>query len=120
MPDNLRLAVFLISILLFVVIFVILIKGRMPLKFALVWLIPAFLILLVSVLPNWLMNMTEFLGFQTLSNMIIGMLFVFVIFVCISLTIIISGQKIKITLLIQELSILKNKIEDLEKKERGE
>ena len=53
----------------------------MPLKFALVWLIPAFLILLVSVLPNWLMHMTEFLGFQTLSNMIIGMLFVFVIFV---------------------------------------
>ena len=43
-------------------------------------------------------------------NMVTGVLFVILLFITISLTVIVSGQKKKITLLIQEVSILKNEI----------
>lgn len=118
MSNNLIMALLLVSIVLYAIIFVILKKGRIPLKFALVWFIPATIILLISVMPNLLEKLTSFLGFQTISNMIVGLLFVVLIFICLSLTVIVSGQKTKITLLIQEISLLKFKVEELEKNDR--
>lgn len=118
MSNNLVIALLLVSIFLYVIIFAILKKGRIPLKFALVWFIPATIILLISIMPTLLEKLTIFLGFQTISNMIVGLLFVVLIFICISLTIIVSGQKTKITLLIQEISLLKFKVEELEKNDR--
>jgi hypothetical protein len=46
--------------------------------------------------------------------MVTGVLFVILLFITISLTVIVSGQKKKITLLVQEVSILKNRVNDLE------
>lgn len=51
--------------------------------------------------------------------MVTGVLFVILLFITISLTVIVSGQKKKITLLVQEVSILKNRVNDLEEK-KGE
>ena len=51
--------------------------------------------------------------------MVTGVLFVILLFITISLTVIVSGQKKKITLLVQEVSILKNRVSDLEE-EKGE
>ena len=47
------------------------------------------------------------LGFQTISNLVVGVFIVILFFITISLTVIVSAQKKKITLLIQEVSILK-------------
>ena len=44
-----------------------------------------------------------------MSNMVIAMFIFILLMITIMLTIIVSGQQKKITLLIQELSILKNK-----------
>ena len=54
-----------------------------------------------------------------LANMVTGVLFVIILFITISLSVIVSGQKKKITLLVQEISILKNRVNDLEEK-KGE
>lgn len=51
--------------------------------------------------------------------MVTGVLFVILLFITISLTVIVSGQKKRITLLVQEISILKNRVNDLEEK-KGE
>ena len=51
--------------------------------------------------------------------MVTGVLFVILLFITISLTVIVSGQKKKITLLVQEISVLKNRVSDLEEK-KGE
>ena len=110
MNNTWEIAVLIVALILYFVIFYLLKIGKIPLKFALVWLIPATVIFLVSIIPHTLETLTHILGFQTISNMIIGLLFVVLIFICISLTIIVSGQKSKITLLIQEVSILKNEI----------
>lgn len=107
MTNSVRIAILLVTIFLYVLIFSIFRRGRIPLKFALVWIMPTTMLLLVSIVPDFLSCFTQLLGFQTISNMIVGILFVMLFFICIMLTIIVSGQNTKITLLIQEVSVLK-------------
>ncbi len=107
---NYQLAVFSVSILLYLIISFILLKGRISLKYALVWFVPSTVIFLLAIIPDVFYQLGKMLGFQTLSSLIVGILLVLLIFICISLTIIVSGQKVKITLLIQEVSMLKEKI----------
>ena len=77
------------------------------------------LLIVLSIWPNILVSLANLIGFQTISNMVTGVLFVILLFITISLTVIVSGQKKKITLLVQEISILKNRVNDLEEK-KGE
>lgn len=119
MSTSLRLGVLLTGLVLVMVIFWILKKGRIPTKFALVWLIPTSIILLVAIWPQILIFIANAMGFQTMSNFTIGFLIVMLLFLIMSLTIIISGQQTKITLLIQELSILEKKVDDLIEKENN-
>lgn len=110
MSNDLRIAILLVALVLYLVIFIALRSNRIPLKFALVWLLPTTVVFLIGVVPEFLIWITKLIGFQTTSNLIIGILFVILIFICIALTIIVSGQNTKIILLVQELSILKSKI----------
>lgn len=114
MSNNLRLSVFLIAMILYLVVFVIFKRGRIPFKYLLVWFIPLTIILVVSIFPNTLISLTHLLGFLTVSNMVIGMLIVVLLSILISFSIVIAGQTTKIQLLIQELSILKKEIKEMQ------
>ena len=115
MSNNLIISILSIAVLLYVIIFILFKRGRIPLKYALVWIAPATIILLVAIMPKSLEIMTQFLGFQTISNMVVGLILFILISITISLTVIVSGQRTKITLLIQEISILKEKCSKFEK-----
>lgn len=115
MSNSLRFFILVVSLFLFLVIFLILKRGRIPLKYAIVWFLPTTLLFLLAIVPDTLWKLTEYVGFETSSNFIIGLLLLFLFFICISLFVIVSGQTTKITLLVQEISILKKKIEDFEK-----
>lgn len=108
MNDGLRLAVIVFALLLFVLITYILKKGRMPIKYALVWYFADFIILLASVFPIFVSGFAHLIGFETMANMILCMLIIILIFISIVLTIIVAGQTTKIRLLVQEVSILKS------------
>lgn len=117
MEGSLRLAIFLVAFVLLLFVMYLMRKGRLPIKFAILWLLPIFLLLIVAVIPDMLMWLTKLIGFMTLSNMTIGILFVILIFITISLTVIISGQKEKIRILIQEVSILKEEVKQMSNKD---
>ena len=51
-----------------------------------------------------------------MSNMLVGILIFILFLLTIALTVIVSGQTTKIIILIQEVSMLKKKINDMEKK----
>jgi hypothetical protein len=53
---------------------------------------------------------TKLLGFKMFSNLIFSILIGVLMLICLALTIIVSGQREKIRLLIQEVSIIKKKI----------
>ena len=110
MPLNLRLGVLIIALVLAVVVIRILHKGGIPVKYSLLWGLGALILLFLAIFPNALIKIANLVGFQTVSNMVIGVLLVILFFITMSLTVIVSAQKRKITLLVQEISLLKSEI----------
>lgn len=105
---NLRLAILLIAIILIIVIVKILKKDLIPVKYSLLWWFSIIVLIFIVCFPNVLVLFADLVGFQTISNMVTGILFVILIFITISLTVIVSSQKKKINLLFQEISIMKS------------
>ena len=115
MSDNLVRGLLGVGIFLIVIVTIILKRGRIPMKFALVWYVPSFAIVLLALFPSLFEFVAGILGFQTISNLVAGFLFVVLFLIIIALTVIIAGQTTKINLLIQEISMLKKKVNDNEK-----
>ena len=115
---SLSLTITLIAVSLFLIILTthILKKGRIPEKYSLLWYFFALLILLVADFPNLFGFISTKLGFQAMSNLIIGVLIAILLLLTMALTVMIAGQKKKTTLLIQELSILKQEVKSNERK----
>jgi hypothetical protein len=111
----LRITMFVFSFLLAIITLMVLRKGRIPIKYSLLWFFSSFIILCVAIFPNLLELLASTLGFATISNLVIGIITAILLFLTMSLTIITSGQRKKITLLIQEVSILKEKVNSNEK-----
>lgn len=117
MSFGLRISLLFVSLFLYTLTYILLKRDRLPLNYALVWGIPATVLLILFFLPSWLSGLQHLLGFQTASNFVVGILFVVLICTSMSLTVIVSTLTSKTTLLIQELSMLKQRVEDMENKE---
>lgn len=85
-------------------------KDRITIKYSLVWLLACSILLVSVIIPKFMETIANLFGIKILSNMIFAVIIMILMFISISLTIIVSGQKEKIRLLIQEVSILKSKI----------
>ncbi len=100
----------IIFLLLVVVIILSLVrKNNISIKYSFVWLVPCFILFVFTLVPGALKFVTNLLGFQTASNMILAILVGFLMIIAIALTVIVSRQNEKIRLLMQEVSILKKK-----------
>lgn len=84
-------------------------KEKILIKYSLVWLLPSIVLLIFVLVPGFLTWTTNLLGFQTASNMILTLLVGLLLVITIALTVIVSTQKEQIRLLIQEVSLLKEK-----------
>jgi len=107
MSLNLRILLFVFSLVSFFITFTLLKKEKIPVKYSLVWLLSFFVIFIVSLFPNSLKNITSFIGFQTTSNLVVGIILTLLLIITMVLTIIVSKQNKKINLLVQEISLLK-------------
>ena len=109
---SLELKLISLIFLLFIIflIFNLIRKEKVSIKYSIIWLISLIVIFFFIIIPGFLSFATELLGFQTSSNMIISLLLAVLIIISIMLTAIVSKQKEQIRLLIQELSLLKEKI----------
>ena len=109
MSNNLRISLFIFSIITLFVIFYLLKKEKLPVKYSMIWLISSIILMLVSIIPWSLESISEIIGFQTISNLVIAIILALLLMITMILTIIVSVQNKKITLLIQEISLLKDK-----------
>jgi len=115
MSLNLKIMVLLFAMILTLTIIYLLRKKKIPVKYALVWLFTALVILIVSLIPNLMEQLSNLLGFELLSNMLLCLFIAILLFLTLVLTVMVSNQKRKVTLLIQEVSILRKEVEDLKK-----
>lgn len=111
MSLSLRITMLIFCFVLTIITTIVLRRGRIPIKYSLLWYFSAFIIFLVALFPIVLDSIANLLGFATISNLVIGIIIGILLFLTMSLTIITSGQKKKIILLVQEVSMLKEKIE---------
>lgn len=110
MPIVLRIELIIFALVSMIFIFWAVKKDKLLLKYALVWLICGFLMILAIIIPNLIENLSKMMGFEASSNMIFLGGFAILFCITFSLTIIISRQSSKIRLLIQEVSLLKGKV----------
>lgn len=110
MNTKLQIELLIFSILFITIVLLFVRNNKLSIRYALVWLFAAFLILLSILVPGLFNNISKIIGFGTPASMIIFGGFVILIYICFSLTIIVSGQANKIRLLIQEISLLKSKM----------
>lgn len=99
-------------IVLMIIIFHLLKKDKITIKYSIVWLLPCLILLIFVLIPGFLTWTTKVLGFQTASNMVFALLIALLMMISIVLTVIVSTQKNQIRALIQEVSILKEITKD--------
>lgn len=112
MQITLRIALVLYAIVLFIILTYLVKKERLPEKYAILWYIFSLVIILIGIVPQFLEIISKSFGFEVLSNFVIGILITLLTIMCLALSIIIAGQKKKVTLLVQELSIIKKEMRD--------
>lgn len=116
MSPVLKIAICSVAIILAIVVLLIVRKGKITIKYSIFWFLSCILLLITGIMPSILESIAKLLGFQVVSNLVIGIFIFILIIINISLTIIVSTQSNKINLLIQEVSILKQKNNNKEMK----
>ncbi len=111
MSQSLTITLIVSSIFLMLLTTYVLKKGRIPEKYSLLWYVFSLIILLVGLFPDLFTWLSNKLGFEVMSNLVIAIIIGSLLLLTMALTIMIAGQKKKTTLLIQELSMLKEKVE---------
>lgn len=103
--------VVIVTCLLFLVAVVLQIKsGRLLLRYSLLWICLAVLAILGSFFPSFVYALSNAFGFETPSNFILFFGMLFLMAVCLSLSMIVSKQARKIKSLVQMLAILDEEV----------
>jgi hypothetical protein len=85
-------------------------NGRLLLKYALLWFVLALLAVVGALWPRGLYVVSDALGFKMLSNFVLFVGMLFLLAICLSLSLIVSKQAVKIKTLVQELAILEHRV----------
>lgn len=115
MPLRLKLELILGLIIFLIVVYKTIISKRIIIKYSIIWIISAFLMIVSVLIPDFLQTIANLIGIKTVSNMIFLCVIAILFLISFSLTAIVSTQKRKMTILIQELGLLKNEISKDEK-----
>ena len=114
MSFKLKLLIVLGIILFNLVLAILIKKDKLPMKYALIWIISSFVVFLIPVFPRFFTYVSNKLGFQALSSMLIVMFIGILMLITLFLTIIVSSQNKKIIRLTQDISLEKKEWEMIE------
>lgn len=107
MSKSLVISLVVFSIVWIIVILRLIRHGKISIKYSMVWLFMAVVIFLVGIFPGLMELVSDFFGFLTISNLVIGILLTLLLILTLFLTMIVTNQKTQINNLIQEVSMLK-------------
>ena len=110
MTNDLRIVILLFSMFILTFLMTLLRKNKMPIKYSIVWLMSIAVIASVAIFPSFFGTISTLLGFHTMANMMIAVFVGLLLMITMALTVIASRQSKKIILLIQEVSLLKQKL----------
>lgn len=86
-------------------------RGRLLLRYSLLWMALAVVAMLGALFPEIIFRLSDLVGFETPSNFILFVGLFFLMAVCLSLSVIVSKQALRIKSLVQEMAIMENESE---------
>lgn len=107
MSLNLKIFLIIIQIVFFMIIINNIRKKRLLLKYSLLWMGSLFVMTIAIIFPQILERICDILGIELVSNLVFLCGWLISLFLIFSLTIIVSGQGKKITILIEEMRNIK-------------
>lgn len=84
-------------------------KGRLPIRYSMFWFIPFGILLILVLFPKLIDLLVGLLGIASTNNFIIGIILTMLLSITLILTLIVAVMRRQIALLIQEVSMLKEK-----------
>ena len=116
MPLTLRLALIAITLIYILLILRSIRRKKMNVSFSIFWIITGIVLIILAIVPNLVETISKALGFEAPSNMLFVVTIFMAFYLIFNLTTIVSQENKKNILLIQEVSLLKKKVEELEEK----
>ncbi|WP_042240071.1 DUF2304 domain-containing protein [Paenibacillus sp. FSL R5-0912] len=113
-PLKLQIFLIVISVLFLLLLFNMIKKYELQLKYALLWIMVVSIMIIISVFPKIAFYFTFFLGFQEPSNFIFLIGIIFSLMIIFSLSVSISNQSYKMRQISQEMGLLKKRLKELE------
>lgn len=104
------------AVILLLIIFVLLKKGNMTVKYSLLWLGLAVVLVIFAICPYVVYVLRDLLDVEMPVNLVFMLMFCFVLVVLISLSIAVSQLAEKCKRLTQENALLEKRVRELEKK----
>lgn len=89
-------------------------KKKLQMSFSVFWLITGILLIIALLIPNLVENISKALGFEVPANMVFCLTIFVSFYLIFNLTVALSKENKKNTLLVQEISMLKKRVENLE------
>lgn len=118
MSMKMRLCIIILIIFALVSVIYLVKRNKLNLKYSLVWIALLIMGFVCVIFPQLIVFVNKIFGFQLPSNLIFaGMIFILFI-IALSLTVIVSSMATRTRLLLQEVSLLKERVRILENEKR--
>lgn len=118
MPLALKIALIVILLIYLFVILKAVKRKNMRINYLIFWSITGIILIIALLAPNFVETVSIFLGFELPINMIFSCAIFIILYLIFDLTKLITKEQNQNIMLIQEISMLKKKVEELEKKNK--
>ncbi|WP_077598234.1 DUF2304 domain-containing protein [Olsenella urininfantis] len=112
MGVTLRLMLACFCLLFFFAVVRLVSRGRLQLKYSLLWMAMSLALILCAVAPDLVGAIAKLLGIGLASNFVFLVGFVILLGICLSLTVIVSWQSRDIRQMIQHLALIEKRLSD--------
>ena len=119
MSQTLKIALTIITLIFVLLIIKAIRKKEMNITYSLFWIVIGSLLIVASIVPNFIETISKGLGFETPSNMLFCITIFIAFYLIFNLMVIASKEHKKNIALVQEVSLLKNRLLNLEEKVNG-
>ena len=109
MDTNLKIVLIIVSIIIIGITMKYVRDDKLPIRYSLVWILSGIVLLFVSIFTNAFNYLSSLIGFQVSVNLVIAIFITLLLLITMMLTKVVSEQNRKITMLIEEVSLLKEK-----------
>lgn len=116
MSTTLKAALIIITIIYLFIIVRSVRSRKLQTSFSIFWIITGILLIVAVLIPNFIDNISRILGFEKTSNMIFCLSIFIAFYLIFNLTVLLSKAFNRNIKLIQEVSILKKRVDSLEDK----